>query len=434
LVHTGAPPGRRLGAVTLSGAYRGLLLDSAERNGLAFHPLAGATTQRLNAVLTVGSLVGNPIDGGFGVLSSADNFMTSIDALQADPNVDMVLVQETLPRAPGSERTEHYIRLVDDYAATRATKPIAFITPISHGQNDYSRALRAKAPHVSFLQEAYKALRAIASVARRQERERLAQGAAADQQPPPPARRAIIERVRARAQAQAIALDEVESKNVLRAYGIATPAEALVTSSAAAVGAAERIGYPVVLKAVSAQLTHKSDVGAVALDLGTPAELTAAYDRMTRALQKQDLQKHGITGMLVCQQVGGGLELVLGLHRDPEMGLVVMAGSGGVLLELVKDVAFCAPPISRDKARDLLSRLRGARLLHGYRGAPAVDVEAVVDALVALGQLAMDLDELDLEHVVESVDINPFLALPRGGMALDALIVLKRHGRTDPSM
>jgi acetyltransferase len=340
-----------------------------------------------------------------------------------------VLVQETLPRAPGSERTEHYIRLVDDYAATRATKPIAFITPISHGQNDYSRAIRAKAPHVSFLQEAYKALRAIASVARREERERLARGAAADPQPPPPARCAIIERVRLRAQAQAIALDEVESKDVLRAYGIATPAEALVTSSAAAVAAAERIGYPVVLKAVSAQLTHKSDVGAVALGLATPAQLTTAHERMAQALQK-----HGMTGMLVCQQVSGGLELVLGLHRDPEMGLVVMAGSGGVLLELVKDVAFCAPPISRDKARDLLSRLRGAKLLHGYRGAGAVDVEAVVDALVALGQLAMDLDELDLEHVVESIDINPFLALPRGGMALDALIVLKRHVRTDPSM
>ena len=174
LVHTGAPPGRRLGAVTLSGAYRGLLLDSAERNGLEFPALAPATTERLNAVLTVGSLVSNPIDGGYGVLSSADNFMASIDALQADPNVDMVLVQEGLPRAPGSDRTEHYIRLVDDYAAAKATKPIAFVTPISHGQTDYSRALRAKAGHVSFLQEAYKALRAIASVARRDERARLA--------------------------------------------------------------------------------------------------------------------------------------------------------------------------------------------------------------------------------------------------------------------
>ncbi len=164
LVHTGAPKGRRLGAVTLSGAYRGLLLDSAERNGLEFRPLAAATSERLNAVLTVGSLVSNPIDGGFGVLSSTENFMTSVDALDTDPNVDLVLIQEGLPRAPGSDRTERYIRLAEDYAATRATKPIAFVTPISHGQTDYSREVRAAAPHVSFLQEAYKALRAIASV------------------------------------------------------------------------------------------------------------------------------------------------------------------------------------------------------------------------------------------------------------------------------
>ena len=122
---------------------------------------------------------------------------------------------------------------------------------------------------------------------------------------------------------------------MLRTYGIATPAEALVTSPVEAVKAAERIGYPVVLKAVSATLTHKSDVGAVALNLGTPAELTAAYQRMS-----QNLREHKLAGMLVCKQVRGGLELVLGLHRDPEMGLVVMAGAGGVLLELTKDVAF----------------------------------------------------------------------------------------------
>ena len=417
LVHTGAPPGRRLGAVTLSGAYRGLLLDAAERNGLDFCALAPATTERLNAVLTVGSLVGNPIDGGFGVLSSADNFMASIDALQGDPNVDMVLVQEALPRAPGSDRAEHYIRLADDYAATKAKKPIAFVTPISHGQTDYSRTLRSKAPHVSFLQEAYKALRAIASVARRDERERLARAASADALPPVPERRALIERLRGCATAEPVALDEARSKDVLRAYGIATPAEALVTSRADAIAAADRIGYPVVLKAVSPQLVHKSDIGAVALDLATSAQLAAAYDRMT-----QELRAHGVIGMLVCRQMRGGLELVLGLHRDPEMGVVVMAGFGGVLLELVKDVTFCAPPVSADKARDMLARLRGAKLLQGYRGSPAYDVDAVVDALVALGGLAADLD-----GVVQSVDINPFLALPRGGMALDGLIVLQRQ-------
>ena len=422
LVHTGAAPGRRLGAVTLSGAYRGLLLDSAERNGLQFPALAPTTTERLNAVLTVGSLVANPIDGGYGVLSSADNFMASIDALQADPNVDMVLVQEGLPRAPGSDRAEHYIRLADDYAATTATKPIAFVTPISHGQTDYSRALRAKAPHVSFLQEAYKALRAIASVARRDERERLARDSLLQPQAPAPERRDLAERLRSRATAEPVALDEAQSKEVLRAYGIATAEEALVTSRTAAIEAAGRIGYPVVLKAVSAELLHKSDVGAVVLDLASPEQLAAAYDDMA-----QRLQRHRLTGMLVCRQVRGGLELVLGLHRDPEMGLVVMAGSGGVLLELIKDVTFCAPPVSPEKARDMLARMRGARLLAGYRGSPALDADALVNALVALGRLAVDL-----EDVVQSVDINPFVALPQGGLALDALIVLQRQAPLDP--
>ena len=97
-----------------------------------------------------------------------------------------------------------------------------------------------------------------------------------------------------------------------------------------------------------------------------------------------------------------------------------MAGSGGVLLELVKDVAFCAPPVNRDKARDMLERLRGSKLLRGYRGAPVLDAEAAVDALLALSRLGADL-----EDVLQSVDINPFVVLPRGGMALDALIVLR---------
>jgi acyl-CoA synthetase (NDP forming) len=162
-------------------------------------------------------------------------------------------------------------------------------------------------------------------------------------------------------------------------------------------------------------------VGAVALGLASAEQLAAAYDRMA-----QQLQRHHLAGMLVCRQVSGGLELVLGLHRDPEMGLVVMAGSGGVLLELIKDVTFCAPPVSPEKARDMLARMRGARLLAGYRGTPALDVDALVDALVALGHLAAEL-----EDVVQSVDINPFVAMPQGGLALDALIVLQRQASVE---
>ncbi len=277
LAYTGAPTGRNLGAITLSGAFRGLLLDGAEKNGLHFRPLEAATTDKLNAILKVGSLVSNPTDGGYGVLTSADNYINSIDTMQADPNVDMVLVQEAIPREPGSGRAENYIRLVEDYAATRAKKPIAFCAPTSHGHTDFSRALRADTPHVSFLQEANKALRAIATVARRDELERLARTVIAEPERTP-AQREIVERLRKRAGAEAAALNEADSKDILRAYGIATPEEALVTSVDDALKAAERIGYPVVLKAVSDTLTHKSDVGAVALNLSTPDALRAAYE------------------------------------------------------------------------------------------------------------------------------------------------------------
>jgi acetyltransferase len=359
--------------------------------------------------------VSNPIDGGFGVLTSADNYKASIAALQADPNVDIVLLQESLPREPGSGRAESYIALVENYAATKARKPLAFVTPTSISQTDYSRALRAKAPHVSFLQEANKALRAIANVVRRDRMEALRR-AAGDDTARTDAQRAAGERLQERASAQAIALNEVESKEILRAYGILMPEEAIATSREEALKAAARIGYPVVLKAVADTLTHKSDVGAVALNLATPDELGSAYDRMAGALGG-----HKLAGMLVARQVRGGLELVLGLHRDPEMGLVVMAGAGGVLLELTKDVAFCAPPVSRDKARDMLKRTRAARLIEGYRGSEPRDVGAIIDALVGLGRLAIDCPD-----VIESVDINPFAALPKGGMALDALIVLRR--------
>ena len=294
-------------------------------------------------MLTVGSLVSNPIDGGFGVLSSADNFMASIDALQTDPNVDMVLVQEGLPRAPGSDRTERYIRLADDYAATKATKPIAFVTPISHGQTDYSRALRAKAPHVSFLQEAYKALARDRRVARRDERERLARGeripvALADAGSARPDRTSARRARRGAGRARRSAIQGGAARLWHRhpgggAGGIAV-GRARGGRSASAIPSCSRRSPP--------SSRTSPTLGAVALDLATPEQLAAAYDRMAG-----DLHGRHLAGMLVCRQIRGGLELALGLHRDPEMGLVVMAGSGGVLLELVKDVAFCAPPVSR---------------------------------------------------------------------------------------
>jgi hypothetical protein len=156
------------------------------------------------------------------------------------------------------------------------------------------------------------------------------------------------------------------------------------------------------------------------LHLGDDDAVRAAYARIAENVRLAGIAT--LDAMLVCQQISGGLELVLGLNRDPEMGLVVMAGSGGVLLELTKDVAFAAPPLTRDKARAMIERTHAARLLRGYRSTPVLDADAVIDALLALGRIAEDLAD-----VVQSIDINPFVVLPRGGFALDALFVPRAH-------
>jgi acetate---CoA ligase (ADP-forming) len=417
LAHTGMPRGKRLGAVTHSGAFRGFLIEAAERNGLQFPALAPETTTKLNSILGVGSLVGNPSDGGFAVLSSSENFKATITALQADPNVDMVLFQERLPREGGSERAEHHIAMVEAMVVAGLPKPIAAVAPVSHSQTDYSRALRAKTPHVSFLQEANKALRAIERAARAAELERLAaESAPARAAPKNLAEVEAAAKVRRLAAGGATALDETQSKELLRAYGIATPKESAVRSPEQAVQAAAEIGYPVVLKAVAAKLSHKSDAGGVVLDLRDAEAVRAAYAAIEANVRRAGVER--LDAMLVCEHIAGGVELVVGLHRDREMGPIVMAGSGGVLLELTKDVAFAAPPITAAKARAMIARTQAARLMAGYRGAPALDVEAVVKALVTLGRIADDLS-----GVVQSIDINPFAVLPHGALALDALLI-----------
>jgi acyl-CoA synthetase (NDP forming) len=341
--------------------------------------------------------------------------------MREDPGVDMILLQEAVPREPGSARSEKYIKLVDDYIVETPSKPIAFVTLTSHGQTAHSRNLRANAPHVSFLQEANKALRAIAATARRAEVEALVANAPSTDAWTPPD---IVQDIRARAAAGrgVFALDEVLSKALIAAYGIPTAREALAGSRDAALEAAQRIGYPVVLKAVCASLTHKSDVGAVMLDIKSGDELASAWARI-----ESNLASHGfrdqLDGMLVSEMVKDGLELVMGIHRDPEMGLVIMAGPGGVLLELARDVAFVAPPVTIAKARDLFARTRAASIAKGFRGGVALDEGVFCEALVALGRLALDLSD-----VIESIDINPFLLTSKGGVAVDALVALRGDG------
>ncbi len=420
VTRSGVPRGTRVGAITLSGAFRGMLLDVADRAGVEFPALQPETERKLKELLLTGSYAGNPIDGGFSLSSNPDLLTSCLEVLNDDPNIDLILVQGPLPRVPGSPRNEKYIALGNAFAASRATKPIAYTSFASYGLTDYALGLRAQAPRLSFLQEGFKSLRAIgrvgAAAAARRRRE------AAERQPgagmTPKERASRIARVSELVKASdGPILNEADAKKVLSCYGIPTPLERVVNSLEEALHAADEIGYPVVLKFISSTVLHKSDIGGVHLDIRTHQDLSRAFEML-----RTNARVHGVPeeGYLVAQFIAGGVEMALGIHNDPEVGPLVMVGAGGVLLELIKDVEFIAPPVNVTLANEAIRRLKSHKLLSGFRGRPPLDTNALCSAMTQLAALAEECGGLIL-----SVDINPIVVLPQGCIAVDAAIVLK---------
>jgi acyl-CoA synthetase (NDP forming) len=212
-------------------------------------------------------------------------------------------------------------------------------------------------------------------------------------------------------------LSEQDAKALLAAYGIAVPKERIATSAGEAAKAAKKIGPPVVMKIVSADIPHKSDLGLVAVGVRDEDDARRTYKRLM-ATAKKAAPKASVDGVLVAQMVPG-LEAVAGIAQDELFGPVVMFGLGGVLVEVLRDVTFRVPPFTVRDAKAMLDELRGAALLHGVRGQPAADRAALVDVLMKMQRLAVDL-----AGEVAEVDINPLLAGPSGAVAADALVVL----------
>jgi acyl-CoA synthetase (NDP forming) len=287
---------------------------------------------------------------------------------------------------------------------------------------EHTREFRAALKNLPVLQEVDKAVRAVGRAGRYGAVQGLiaAEAATAQSTAAKPDTAALLLRAAPAADGLTV-LNETDSKDLLRAYAIRSPREQVAGNVEDAVAAARSIGFPVVLKLVSAMVTHKSDIGGVMLGIKTEEELRAAYARLAANLAEAR-PGDKLDRVLVAEQVSGGVELVLGVQRDPEVGPVLMFGTGGVLLELHKDLSFGAVPLPAWQARAMIERTTAGRLLKGYRGSAPCDEASVLAALVALGRLAHDLGDR-----LESVDVNPFVALPdgQGAVALDALVVLR---------
>jgi acetyltransferase len=413
-VHATVPKGDRLAAVTLSGGKRGLLLDAFYSAGMDFAPLKQDAHDKLAKMLGPGSIVGNPLDAGFAAVVDPSVYMQSIKIMIDDPDTDIVIIDSELPKAP-HELRERNLRIVNEMAG-RGGKPVIYISAMSIGFTEFTKTLRKSLPHITVMQGMDRAVTAIKSLI---DYAKLCKEVPDLVSSSKASARAVLEKTLKNA--NGAALDEVASKNLLKAYGIPISKEAIAQTAAEAVKIAKKIGFPVVAKVVSADILHKSDIGGVVLNLNNAAGVKKAFNDITARVKKLK-NKPKLEGILIAQQVKADLELVVGASLDAEMGPVVLFGTGGIDIELMKDVALAGAPLDAAEAKALIALTKAGVKIKGYRGKPALHEASAVKALVGLSNLIADAG-----NRIASIDVNPFLINPRTGVAVDALIVLNNE-------
>jgi acyl-CoA synthetase (NDP forming) len=212
-------------------------------------------------------------------------------------------------------------------------------------------------------------------------------------------------------------LTEVESKQVLAEAGIPCAVARLATTAEEAAAAAREVGLPAVVKVVSPDIVHKTDVGGVRLGLKTPEEVSRAFHEVTAAA-RQHMPQARILGVSVQRQAAPGVEVIVGMSKDPQFGPVIMFGLGGILVELFRDVSFRIVPLEPRDARQMIREIKGLPLLMGYRGQPPADLDALERLILRVSELVEAYPE------IAELDLNPVFARPDGAEAVDARIVL----------
>lgn len=388
--------GKRLAVVTISGGAGVAMVDEAERRGLVMAPLAAATTMALAEVVPSFGSTANPVDVTAALIAEPERLTRALDLVAADPAVDMVAVVPTVLQGAAAETVAQAIAAT----AAQTEKPILASWCPRPGLAEAAHATLAAAGVPNF-PSPVRCVRALAALAT----------------PFPEGAPAAPETLGAGPSSM---LAEHAAMRLLEEAGIPTARAILARTAEEAAEAAASIGVACALKVQSPDIPHKSDAGAVALDVA-PDEAAAAFDRVMANARAARPQAQ-IEGVLVQRMVRGGVEVILGLRHDPAYGPAVLVGLGGVLAEALEDVAVALCPVSPARAAAMVAGLRGARLLAGFRGAPPADVAALECAICALSSLG-----LARAAEIETLEVNPLLVLPRGEgvVAVDALAVLR---------
>jgi acyl-CoA synthetase (NDP forming) len=402
LLSTGkrAAPGA-LVSIHDSGGEREMIIDLAERAGVDFASIAPKTVARIAANLDPGLAAENPLDAWGTGHDFAAQFESCFGALVNDDNAALGLFCADI-------RDRYY--LSDGFAAaaravaSRSVKPIAFATNYTQLRHD-AIALALTEAGVPVLDGTHNALVAIrGALAFRDFRARP------DDPPPPAPAETATERAQWRqCLAGGAPLGESAALDLLAAWGVPVAGHRLVEDEAAAIAAAHALGFPVVAKTATPGIHHKSEVDGVHLFLAEAEAVRTAYRDLAARLGRS---------VTIAAMAPKGVELALGMVRDPQFGPVVMVGAGGVLVELLADRAAALAPFGTATARRLLDRLAIRQLLDGYRGAPAVDLDAICTTIARFSVLAAVLGD-----VVSEIDVNPLICGARAVVAVDALVV-----------
>ncbi|GAB2880751.1 acetate--CoA ligase family protein [Streptomyces deserti] len=407
-----ARPPRADGVVvySISGGTGAHVADLAAGAGLRLPVLSEAKQAELHQWIPEYLSVANPVDNGGHPVGDRRG-RKIIDAILADPEVGVLVCPVTGPFPPLSDRLVR--DLVDAAEGTDKLVCVVWGSPV--GTEPAYREVLLGSSRVATFRTVANCLTAVrAHLAHH----RFVTGYRSpfDEAPrtPSPSFRKAQALMRPGQQ-----LSEHAAKQLLRAYGIRVPREQLVTSAAAAVRAAGLVGYPVVMKASGARIAHKTELGLVKVGLTSASQVRDAYRELTDIARYEDVS---LDGILVCQMVEQGVEMVVGVTHDDLFGPTVTVGLGGVLVEVLRDTAVRVPPFGEEQARDMLTELRGRALLDGVRGRPPADRDALVEVVLRVQRMALELGD-DLAEL----DINPLMVLPRGqgAVALDVLAVCR---------
>lgn len=418
------PQGPGVGAIYVSGGAAGLISDLSADLGIALPDLAPATVERLEKVIPEFGTVGNPLDTT-GMGGAIPELMEgALVGMAEDPSIHTVIYGQAYPVSVDLDTpTGQVMQNITERYPTKVFVAVALVTgaiapAVKRGTRELATNTTVLWGGVPFLQGAENGLKAIRSLNLYadfvRERGRRAPVAVTNLDVIAQAR-AIV------AEAGGLPLVERRAKELLALYGLPVTRERLAMSADKAVAAAREIGYPVVLKIESPQITHKTDAGGVLLGIESDEAVRAGFDRILASAASYDPTAR-VDGVLVGELAAPGRELILGMTQDTQFGPVVAVGVGGIFVEVLKDVALGVPPLDSRAAEDMLDHLRGKAILEGARGAERADIATLIDVLTRFGQLC-----LDLADVVAEIDINPMLVYDagQGAKIVDCLIVPK---------